>query len=315
MGDSLNNFFSSQNQNIQVVQKSSGLSIYQDFDSGGPHQNPLVSILIPTKDSPEILSRCVLSIFEKSSYKNFEIIIIDNGTSNQLALDFMALLPKDCVKVLKDNHPFNFSSLNNKAAKVAKGDYLCLLNNDIEVISENWIEELLTYAAQPDVACVGAKLLYPNGNIQHAGVILGIGVIAGHQFIHLPNHQITGYHRANLVQELSAVTAACLMVKKSIYQELHGLNQDELKVAFNDVDFCIRALEKGYKNIYNPHAVLYHLESVSRGVDDSAEKKSRLEKETQYMLSKWGTILKNDNAYNPNLSLENENHQLSFTNN
>lgn len=274
--------------------------------------HPMVSIVIPTKNSPDLISRCILSIIEKTSYKNYEIIIIDNGSNDQLTIDFINNLPKNLITVIKDSSEFNYSKLNNQAIQHARGDYICLLNNDIEVIESNWLNEMMVYSLFPDVGCVGAKLLYANDSIQHAGIILGIGVVAGHQFAGIKPGETSYSNRHNLVQELSAVTGACLLVKKKLYEEVGGLNEINLPIAFNDVDFCLKLKQLGYKNIWTPHALLYHFESVSRGLDDSPEKKLRLQNETNYMLSNWSRQLKNDEYYNRNLSLENEQYNLAF---
>lgn len=291
---------------LQDIEKNSKINLNEKIKS------PLVSIIIPTKNSPDLISRCILSIIKKTTYKNYEIIIIDNGSTNKLAIEFINSLPKDLVKIIIDSSDFNYSKLNNQAVRQAKGDYICLLNNDTEIIAPNWLNEMMVYSLFPDVGCVGAKLLFANNSIQHAGVILGIGVVAGHQFAGLGPEELSYANRANLVQELSAVTGACLLVKKKLYEEVGGLNEENLSIAFNDIDFCLKIKQIGYKNIWTPHALLYHYESVSRGIDDSSEKKLRLQNETNYMLSKWSSQIKNDEYYNRNLTLENGLYQLAF---
>jgi GT2 family glycosyltransferase len=210
------------------------------------------------------------------------------------------------ARVLADPRPFNYSALNNHAVTQAQGEYLVLMNNDIEVITPDWIEEMLGLASQPSVGAVGARLWYANGTLQHGGVITGIGGVAGHAHKHLPKGQIGYFSRAQLVQAFSAVTAACLMIKKSTYLEVGGLNEVDLTVAFNDVDFCLRVKEADYRNVWTPHAELYHHESATRGMEDTPEKVRRFQQEVRYMQQRWGEGLRHDFAYSPNLSLEHE---------
>lgn len=270
-----------------------------------PVDLPMVSIIIPTRNGLHILRKCIESIFAKTTYKNYEILIVDNGSDEQDILDYFDQLRMKYanVRVLNDDGPFNYSALNNRAAQEARGDIIALMNNDVEVISNNWLAEMVSLALQPGVGAVGAKLLYPNNTIQHAGVILGIGGIAGHSHKYFSSDSHGYFCRLSLAQEYAAVTAACLVVGRPIFNEAGGLEQQHLTVAYNDVDFCLRLRELGYRNIWTPHAVLYHHESLSRGQEDSPEKHKRLLAEKDYMKYRWADLLVQDPAYSPNLSL------------
>ncbi len=278
-----------------------------------PDHNPLISIIIPTWNKLELIKKCVDSILHKTHYANYEILIIDNKSDEKEVLTYFARISTNSkVEWLNYNQVFNFSSLVNYGVNKARGEYICLMNNDIEVISELWIEEMLSIACQEAVGAVGSKLLFPDKTIQHAGVILGFGGIANHAFKH-QSHKTPGYFgRALLTQEMSAVTAACVMVKKSTYDEIGGFNEIDLAIAFNDIDFCIRLKMAGYRNVWTPFAEFYHYESASRGEEDSEEKKARFNKEVDYMNDKWETLLKNDPAYNPNLALYGEDFSLAW---
>lgn len=273
---------------------------------------PRVSILLLTRDRPELLSSCVRSILEKTVYDDLEIIILDNGTAQPEALSLLEQFSQDPrVKLLRDASPFNFSALNNRAAKSATGDYLCLVNNDIEVLDGNWLHEMVSIALQPGVGAVGARLYYPNGTLQHAGVILGVGGIAGH-VLRLQSKEDDHYmSRSKVTQELSAVTAACIMTPRAVYQSLRGLDAEHLTVAYNDIDYCLRVCEAGLKVVYNPYIELVHHESVSRGKEDTPEKKARLQHEKRYMQTRWSARLAADPAYNPNLSIAADNFALA----
>jgi GT2 family glycosyltransferase len=293
----------------EILQEKLTLASVQPCEQGlkvsfaVPQPEPLVSLLIPTRNGLEILKACVDSILEKTSYKNFEIIILDNQSDDVAILEWfkqIQLEPK--VRVLPFDYPFNYSAINNFGAQQAKGSIIGLINNDVEVISANWLTEMVAHACRPDIGCVGAKLYYSNGQIQHAGVILGLGHVAGHSHRFAERHSDGYYGRLKLVQNYSAVTAACLVVRREIYEQVGGLNERDLVVAYNDVDFCLRVRAAGYRNLWTPHAELYHHESVSRGEDDTPEKKARFDKEVAYMRATWAEELKNDPCYNPNLS-------------
>ncbi|MDB5506213.1 MAG: glycosyl transferase, family 2 [Devosia sp.] len=272
---------------------------------------PLVSIIIPTRDQEGILRRCIDSITEKSTYGNFEILVIDNGSNEPAALAYLAeLATRSNVRVLAYGLPFNFSAINNFAAADARGDVLVLCNNDIEVITPGWLEELVGWAMQPDIGCVGAKLYYADGTIQHAGVVLGIGGVAGHSHKYFPRSHRGYFSRLKLVQNLSAVTAACLAVRRDVFEAVGGFDAEHLSVAFNDVDFCLRVAEAGYRTVWTPFAELYHLESVSRGAEDDPQKLQRFHAEIGYMQSRW--TLTNDPYYSPHLTLEREDFSLAL---
>ena len=264
--------------------------------------SPLISFIIPNKDQVESLDKCLRSI-EKSSYKNYEIIIVENNSTEDETFAYYKKIESDKIRIVYWSDEFNYSAINNFGVKHARGDYLLLLNNDVEVIATDWLEELTANCQRKDVGIVGARLYYPDDTIQHAGIVIGIGGVAGALFVGMPR-MFTGYlHKAAIQQDLSAVTAACMMVKRSVYEELGGL-EEELKVAFNDVDFCLRAREKGYLVVYDPNVELYHFESKSRGTEDSKEKIRRFQNEIEYMRSHWLELLKKgDPMYNPNLTL------------
>lgn len=263
-----------------------------------------VSIIIPTRDNVDILKRCIESIFKKTSYDNYEIIIVDNDSIEKETHDYFKLLRKiDNIKILDYPKEFNFSSINNFAAKNANGDMILFLNNDTEIISEEWIVAMLEHAQRSDVGIVGCKLLYPDKTVQHAGVILGLGDLAGHSHINFSDVHHGYFGRINITQNLSAVTAACMMMRKDVFEEIGGFDEN-IAIAFNDVDLCIKVREKGYLIVYTPYAELYHHESASRGYEDTPEKQKRFLEEIKYLREKWGNIIDvGDPYYNPNLTL------------
>ena len=279
------------------------------------HRQPLVSIVIPFKDKPELLRICVDSILEKSSYSNFEIIGISNNSSEEATVVEMERLKTLDARIsfYEHNVPFNFSEINNYAVRNhANGEHIQLLNNDIEIISPDWIESLLEFSQREDVGAVGAKLYYPDGNLQHAGIIMGIGGIAGHSHKYLEGSHHGYFSRPNIVQNLSAVTGACLMVKRQIYDEIDGLDEDNLKIAFNDVDFCLRIREKGYLNVFTPYCEAIHHESISRGHEITLEQQERFNREVDYMAMRHGKLLeRGDPYYNHALTLEHEDFSLA----
>ena len=273
--------------------------------------NPLISILIPNKDHTDDLDKCIKSIL-KQKYENYEIIVIENNSTEDATFEYYKKLEKDCnkVKVVYYKDKFNYSKINNFGRKEAKGGYLLLLNNDTEMINDDCLNELLSYTERDDVGITGARLLYEDNTVQHAGVVIGYNGLAGHTFVGNEPDDV-GYH-AYVIQarDYSAVTAACLMVKASLYDEVGGF-EEELEVAFNDVDFCLKVREKGYLVVYNPYAVLYHYESKSRGYEDTPEKRNRFEKEAFFTYNKWEKILADgDPCYNPNLTLSNSDFSL-----
>ncbi|WP_418139360.1 glycosyltransferase [Oceanimonas smirnovii] len=277
-----------------------------------PSPSPLVSLLVPTRDGVDILAPCVNAILEKTDYRHFELIILDNQSSCPRTLEYMQQVSErdERVRVLRWDHPFNYSAINNFGANQAKGSIIGLINNDVEPINAGWLSEMVSQVCRPEIGCVGAKLYYPNGSLQHAGVILGIGGVAGHSHKYFNGNALGYFARLQLVQNLSAVTAACLLVRKEVFEQVGGLNEEHLKVAFNDVDFCLKVREAGYRNLFTPFAELYHHESVSRGAEDNPEKQARFQAEIAYMRQTWGTVLDNDPAYNPNLTLAYEDFSL-----
>lgn len=266
---------------------------------------PLVSILIPSKDHIEDLELCIRSIEEKATYKNIEYIIIENNSEEKATFEFYKKLEAENprVKVIYWKDEFNYSAINNFGVKYAKGDYLLFLNNDTEIINPDCIEELLAYCMREDVGAVGARLYYPDDTIQHAGVIVGLGGIAGHAFINTPKNSPGYFARIISVQDYSAVTAACVMVKRSVFEEVNGFDE-KFKVAFNDIDLCLKIRRTGHLVVYNPYAELYHYESKSRGAEDTPEKKKRFASEIERFEKKWRKFLdEGDPYYNVNLTL------------
>lgn len=276
-----------------------------------PEPQPLVSLIVPTRDKVELLRRCVESIREKTTYRNYEILVVDNGSVEEETLAYFSELKEaKNVRVLRYDKPFNYSAINNFAVGKAKGSIIGLVNNDIEVISPDWLTEMVSWAVQPDVGCVGAKLYYGNDTIQHGGVIVGLGGVANHSHKHFPRHHPGYFCRLKVLQNLSAVTAACLLIRKSLFKEVGGLNEVDLTVAFNDVDLCLKVQEAGYSNVWTPYAELYHLESVSRGVEDAPEKMARFNSEIAYMQRRWKKIIERDPFYSPNLTKAREDFSL-----
>lgn len=272
---------------------------------------PLVSIIIPNKDAKEDLEKCIRSILEKSSYTNYEILIVENNSTGEEIFSYYKELSENSkIRLLRWKREFNYSAINNYGAKKAKGDYLLFLNNDTEVISPDWIEEMLGFCQRPDTGIVGARLYFGNNTVQHAGTVIGIGGIAGHMFTDMPRERSGYMHKAAIIQDLSAVTAACMMVRRQVFDEVQGF-EEQLSVAFNDVDFCLRVREKQYLVVYDPYVELYHYESKSRGAEDSKEKVRRFQSEIEFMRCRWETLLKKgDPYYNKNLSLVKWNYSL-----
>lgn len=274
--------------------------------------DPMISIVIPNKDHAADLKRCITSILEKSTYENYEIVIVENGSETKEIFEYYTSLKEyDNIRVVTYEKPegqngFNYSAVNNFGVKQTKGDYVLLLNNDTEVITVNWMEELLMYAQREDVGAAGAKLYYGNKTIQHAGVVLQLGAhrTAGHSHYGQSRENLGYMGRLCYAQNVSAVTGACLLVKKSLFEEVGGLDES-FAISLNDVDFCLKLREKGLLNVFTPFAELYHYESVSRGLDDSGEKAERYNRESAHFREKWKTVLeKGDPYYNPNFSLD-----------
>lgn len=271
---------------------------------------PLVSILIPTRDHYADLKLCVESVFEKTSYENFELIVVDNESSCEETLAYLETLrSREAVQVLQYNLPFNYSRINNFAARVANGDVLVLLNNDTEVITPEWLDDMLGMLAMPQVGCVGAKLLYHDGSIQHAGVSIGPGGYAGHSHRFIEANESGYFYFPHLTHSVSAVTAACLAVKADVFWSVGGLDE-EFAVAYNDVDFCLQVINAGYQNVYCATAELYHYESKSRGLDDTPEKRARFDNEKARLAKKWQGIIDHDPMYSPHLTRNGEDFRI-----
>ncbi|MBM1175080.1 glycosyltransferase [Microvirga arabica] len=295
----------SRNQSGRIEQVE-GLPFYRIVRSISDPQ-PLVSLIIPTKDKVDILRLCVNSILSKTTYTNFEILIVDNNSSEPTTLEYFRQLEQDDrIHVLHYPHAFNYSAINNFAAQSSKGSIIGLINNDVEVITPDWLREMVSHVVRPEVGCVGAKLYYPDDTVQHAGVILGIGGVAGHSHKYFPRSHLGYFGRLRLCQNVSAVTAACLLVRREIYEAVGGLDEARLKIAFNDVDFCLKVRQAGYLNVFTPFAELYHHESISRGTENTPAKIRRFQSEIATMEERWNADLHKDPFYSPNLTLDQE---------
>lgn len=294
-------YFKERNCNVEFMKNEDNETItikylYEDA--------PLISIIIPTKDHADDLEICLNSIYTKSTYKNFEIIMIDNNSEEEMTFQLFKKYESkfNNFHVYRLECPFNYSYINNQGVAYSNGEYIVLLNNDTEVISSDWLENMLSYARQPHIGTVGAKLLFSDNTIQHAGIIMGKGGIAGHTHYKQPRDYVCRQWELKIPYNVTASTAACLMIEKKKFQEVHGLNED-LAVAFNDVDFNLKILGKGYSNIFLPYVELYHHESKSRGLDVAKEKQKRFNMEIQYMIRKWKDEIYHDQYYNQNFSL------------
>ena len=275
--------------------------------------SPKVSIVVPTRDGLDVLKPCIDSIVQRTQYTNYEIVVVDNQSclpETAAYLDELQESLQGRLRVLAYDQPFNYSAINNYAAAHASGDVLALLNNDIEVLNADWLSEMVAQATRPGVGCVGAKLYYPDGTLQHGGVILGIGGVAGHAHQFAARDAVGYFNRLRVVHNVSAVTGAALVVKKGIYLQVGGMDEANLPVAFNDVDFCLRVRQAGYRNVWTPYAELVHHESKTRGADNTPDKQSRFERECRFMQEKWAAMLQHDPYYNPNLSLQREDYSL-----
>ena len=272
---------------------------------------PLVSVIIPNKDEKETLKACIDSIREKTEYPNYEIIIVENNSTTDEIFQYYKELSQDPrIRLLRWKKEFNYSAINNYGVRHANGEYLLFLNNDVTVITPGWIKELLGVCQRPEVGAAGVKLIYPDDTIQHAGCVIGLGGIAGHMFVDMPANR-TGYlHKASILQDMSAVTAACMMMKRTAFEEAGGFTE-KLSVAFNDVDLCLKVRKNHKLIVYDPYVQLYHMESKTRGAEDNKEKVRRFQEEIEYMRCQWIDILKKgDPYYNKNLSLTKWNYSL-----
>jgi len=298
-------------RNVHAEVEISPINLYR-VKYSLPSVLPLVSIIIPTRNNREFLKKCIESILKKTGYKNIEISVVDNNSDDPETVNYLSeLQSKNRVHILSDEREFSFSAINNRAAKNAKGEFLLFLNDDTEVIHPEWLTEMVQIAVQDRVGVVGAKLWYPGYTLQHGGIILGIKGVAGHAHKHFDKLNQGYLGRANLIQEFSAVTGACMLVKKELFTRVGGFDEN-LAIAYNDIDLCLKIKEQGFKVVWTPYAELIHHESKSRGDDFQAEKYERLTIEGEYLLNRWGEILKNDPAYSPNLTLEAENFGLAW---
>ena len=275
-----------------------------------PDEPPLVSIIVPTRDG-KWLERCLTSVWGLTTYPNYEVVVVDNGSASHKTLAFLQV-NEGRLTVIRDDRAFNYSRLNNEAVARARGSIVCLLNDDTEVITPDWLDEMVAQVLRPGVGAVGAKLYYDNGTVQHAGVVLGIGGVAGHVHRGLDRLEIGYFGRAVCVQQLSAVTGACMVVRREAWEQVSGLNETDLAIGYNDVDFCLRLGEAGWTVTWTPYAELYHHESLTRGSDVEGANAERLSAEGRYMHEIWGMRLREDRAYNPNLTLVYEDFSLAF---
>jgi GT2 family glycosyltransferase len=267
-----------------------------------PQPEPLVSIIVPTRDKIDLLEPCVRSVLTQTSYPRFELLVVDNGSKDPATLSYLSAVTADPrVRILPDPSPYNYAALNNRAAEHARGEYLCLLNNDTEVITPDWLTELMRQAVRPEVGAVGAKLLYKDGTIQHAGVIVGMGDAAGHGHRFLPDRETGYFAQPHVTQAVSAVTGACLCVSATKYRAVGGLDEEALAVAYNDIDLCLKLQKAGWRNIYAPQAVLYHYESKSRIKDHLPSQFCRYSKELRLFQERWGTKDYADPLFHPHL--------------
>jgi glycosyltransferase involved in cell wall biosynthesis len=278
-----------------------------------PDPEPFVSLIIPTRDHLHLLKGCIAGLLNRTAYRSFEVIVVDNDSSDRETLNYLNDLQKlSKIRIIHGQGEFNYSALNNCAVAAAQGDLIGLLNNDLDVIHPEWLGEMAAQLARPEVGAVGAKLYYSDDTIQHAGVTLGVGGVAGHSHRHFARADEGYFGRLQLVHEVSCVTAACMLVKRTVFERVGGFDESNLTVAFNDVDLCLKIREAGYKIIWTPYAELYHKESASRGSDEVPEKLVRASLERECMKQRWADVLFNDPYYNPNLTLEHEDYSLAF---
>jgi glycosyltransferase involved in cell wall biosynthesis len=274
-----------------------------------PSPPPFVTLIIPTRNALQLVRQAVQSILDVTDYPNYEIVVVDNESDDPATIGYLAEIEKGGnprVRVLRYHAPFNYSAINNFAVRDSKAQVVGLLNNDVEAIEKDWLAEMVSQACRPGIGAVGAMLYYPTNKVQHAGVVLGLGGVAGHPYKDFPRGDQGQKNRLRLVQNYSAVTAACLVIVRERFLEVGGLNEKDLPVAFNDVDLCCKLINAGYRNLWTPYAELYHHESATRGTDNTPEKMARFQSEIDYMTSTWGSLLMSDPAYNPNLTLVGE---------
>ncbi|TDH60557.1 glycosyltransferase family 2 protein, partial [Dankookia rubra] len=278
-----------------------------------PGPPPLASVIVPTRDHPDLLARCAEGVLQDTAYAPLELLVIDNGSTEPATHALLGRLRQDPrVRVLDAPGPFNYAALNNRAVAAARGEVLVLLNNDVAVIEPGWLGEMVAHALRPGIGAVGARLLYADGRVQHGGVVLGVGGVASH-YHPFAGREDPGYHGAlRLVRRVAAVTAACLAMRRTVFEAVGGLDAEHLAVAFNDVDLCLRIRAAGHAIVWTPHAELYHLESVSRGFDGAPQNRERFAREVAYMRGRWGPALDADPYYSPNFSLQDAGFNLAF---
>jgi GT2 family glycosyltransferase len=278
-----------------------------------PDPAPLVSLIVGTRDGLALLRQTVDGILNGTDYQPVEVVIVDNQSAEPETLEYFREIEGDPrVKIVRYDAPFNFSAINNLGVASSSGTLVGLVNNDIKVIDAGWLREMVSHALRPEIGVVGAKLYYANDTIQHAGLVLGIGGTAGHIFRKFPRESPGYFYHAQLIGNYSAMTAACMLMRRELFERAGGLDDANLPVAFNDVDLCLRIRELGYRNLWTPYAELYHLESATRGSDRTAETLPRFQREQQWFRERWGEILGSDPYYSPNLTLEHENSALAF---
>ncbi|QUT04351.1 glycosyltransferase family 2 protein [Sphingobium phenoxybenzoativorans] len=285
----------------QRIMDVAGAEIGASYRTSSAPVGEKVSIIIPTKNQYKLLKACIDGVF-LTDYPNKEIIIIDHESDEQETVEYIRHLETQGVSVMKWRGIFNYSAMNNEAVKLATGSYLCFLNNDIEMTKPDWLSKLMERASRPDIGATGAKLLYPNGTIQHAGVTIGIGGAAGHAHRYCPDTSSGYFNRPHLPQYMMAVTAACMVVKKEKFEKVGGFDEVSFPVAFNDVDLCLKLGEAGWQSFYEPNAVLIHHESISRGSDMLRKNRTRFARELDTLKQKWSTDEVRDPYHNPNLS-------------
>ena len=293
-------------QNVKVTTSPVGPVYRRVYEL--PTERPLVSIIVPTKDKTSLLKPCLESIFAKTTYPNYEVVIVDNNSVEKKTIRYFDELTElnSAVRILPFKNPFNYSAINNFAVSKARGSIIALLNNDVIVITPEWLDEMVSHAVRVDIGAVGAKLLYPDGSLQHGGVITGLGGCAGHAQKRLARDAPGYFYRAMAVHNVSAVTGACLVVERKIYEQVGGLDETHLAVAFNDVDLCLKIRRAGYRNLWTPFAEMFHYESASRGTEDTPAKMARHLQEVATMQRRWGLTLLKDPAYSPCLTLTHE---------
>lgn len=296
-----------------AVQVRAGPADTCELSFAPPQPLPRVTAIVPTRDRLELLAPCIEGLLQRTAYANLDVIVVDNGSTDPATLDWLRRQSADPrVQVLRDDGPFNYSALNNAAVEQARGDYVLLLNNDTEVVDPGWLAEMVGLAARPGIGAVGARLWFDDFTLQHFGLVLGMGGVAGY-----PHRRLTlrnpGYHgRGAALQAVSAVTAACLLVRRELYRAVGGLDAQHLAVAYNDVDFCLKLQAAGFRNVVTPRAALLHHESRSRGSDADGARRARFEREFETMRQRWGALLDRDPLHNPNLALDGNGFEPAF---